>query len=468
MDGRLIPHRRYAMTRRDFLAQAGAGFGFLALGHLLAQDVKADIRLPHVRPRARSVIWLFMDGGPSHIDTFDPKPELQRLDGQRLPASFKVPITPMGVGTNTLMASRRTFRKHGQSGLEISDWFPHLARHADELCVIRSCWANGLNHVGSVSQMNTGAVLPGRPSLGAWVSYGLGSENENLPAFVVLLDGGDPPGGSKNWGAGFLPASYQGTRLRTGGSPILYLTPPEGVSSRRSRAQLEFVQWLNRNHLEQRPGDTLLEARIRSYELAFRMQAEAPEAVDLSQESRETLEMYGLDDEATAAFGRNCLLARRLVERGVRFVQLYCGSGSKWDAHTNLEANHSRMCRACDRPIAALLSDLKRRGLLDETLVVWGGEFGRTPMSEKRSGRDHNPYGFTIWMAGGGVKGGTVVGATDEIGLYAVENPVHVHDIHATIMYLLGLDHRKVTFLLNGRDERATVDGGRVVREVLA
>ena len=467
LSAQAVPHRERVHTRREFLLRAGAGFGALALADLLARDTQADVRLPHVRPRARAVIWLFMDGGPSHLDTFDPKPTLAKLDGQPLPASFKVPITPMGVSNNKLLASRRKFRRCGESGIEISDWFPHLSQHADKLCVIRSCWANGLNHVGSVSQMNTGAVLPGRPSLGAWVAYGLGTENENLPAFVVLLDGADPPGGTKNWGAGFLPATYQGTRLRAEGTPILYLDPPRGVSRRRVRTQLDFLRAINEDHLAARPDDTLLEARIRSYELAYRMQAAAPEAVDLSSETRETLELYGLNAPATAAFGRNCLLARRLVERGVRFVQLYCGSGSKWDAHSNLEANHSARCRASDRPISALLTDLERRGLLDETLVIWGGEFGRTPMSEKGNGRDHNPYGFTVWLAGGGVRGGHVVGATDEIGLYAVENPVHVHDLHATIMYLLGLDHRKVTFLLNGRDERATVDGGRIVWDAL-
>jgi arylsulfatase A-like enzyme len=333
--------------------------------------------------------------------------------------------------------------------------------------VLRGCYADGLNHVGSVSQMNTGSILGGRPCLGSWALYGLGSATENLPGYVVLLDyPEEPPGGNRNWGTGFMPPTIQGTKFRDGKSPILYLDPPG--SAARQRTKLDFVQDLNRRHHEKRQEDDDLEARIAAYELAYRMQAAAPEAVDLSRETEETKRLYGLDDRATERMGRNCLLARRLVERGVRFVQLYCGSGSKWDAHADVEGNHSRYCRESDRPIAGLLKDLKRRGLLESTLVVWGGEFGRTPMSESGKGRDHNPYGFTTWLAGGGIKGGVTHGATDEIGLWAVDGKVHVHDLHATILHCLGLDHRQLTYLYNGRDERPTINGGRVIREVLA
>jgi uncharacterized protein (DUF1501 family) len=314
--------------------------------------------------------------------------------------------------------------------------------------------------------MNTGSILAGRPSLGAWVSYGLGTENENLPAFVVLLDAGEPPGGPRQWGCGFLPATFQGTPFRSGATPILHLDPPAAIDAKQQRSKLDFLAELNRRHAAARPEDTELAARIAAYELAYRMQAAAPEAVDLAQETDETKSLYGLDDKRTEKFGRNCLLARRLVERGVRFVQLYAGSGSGWDAHSDIEGNHTKMCGASDKPIAGLLTDLKRRGLLAQTLVVWGGEFGRTPMAEKGNGRDHNPYGFTIWLAGGGAKGGRIVGSTDPLGLRAVEDRAHVHDIHATILYLMGLDHLALTFLHNGRAERATVNEGEAVTQV--
>jgi len=316
--------------------------------------------------------------------------------------------------------------------------------------------------------MNTGAILAGRPSLGAWVTYGLGAANQDLPAFVILLDDKSPIGGPKNWSAGFLPANYQGTPFRSDGVPILNLAPPESVGEEQQQAKLSYLTALNRRFDAARPEDSELDARIQSYELAFRMQADAPEAVDLSQESTAIRQLYGMDRALTEKVGRNCLLARRLVERGVRFVQIYCGTGSQWDAHTDLEGNHSKLCAMTDRPIAGLLQDLKSRGLLEHTLVVWGGEFGRTPMSEKGKGRDHNPYGFTMWMAGGGVKGGQVIGATDEIGLRAVESRIHVHDLHATILYLLGLDHRRLTIRRNGRDERPTVNGGQVVHQLVA
>jgi hypothetical protein len=482
MTDRPTPHVMSALSRRDFLQRAGSGFGGLALSYLLAKDglplaaaAAADRpadplapRPPHHPPSARSVIWLFMEGGPSHLDLFDPKPDLQKLAGKPMPASFGRPITSMGTAENSLMASRRAWKRHGNSGLWVSDWYPHVAEHMDDIAVIHSAWADGLNHVGSVCQMNTGAILAGRPALGAWATYGLGSANENLPTFIILTDDKEVVGGPKNWSAGFLPATYQGTHFRSEGSPIFDLAPPRTVSGKQQRSKLDFLAALNRRYGADKAEDTEIEARLNSYELAYRMQSSAPEAVEISRESEATRRLYGLDDPATRKFGANCLLARRLVERGVRFVQLYCGSGSGWDAHTDLEGNHSKLCRASDRPIGGLLEDLKSRGLLSSTLVVWGGEFGRTPFNEKGNGRDHNPWGFTIWMAGGGIKGGQTVGATDEIGLRAVERRAHVNDIHATILHLMGLNHLQLTFLHNGRPERATVNGGELIQEALA
>jgi hypothetical protein len=388
------------------------------------------------------------------------------MNGKPMPASFGRPITAMGTASNTLMASQRTFRQHGESGLWVSDWYPHIAEHADDLAVIRSVWADGLNHVGSVCQMNTGDILAGRPALGAWTTYGLGSANKNLPTFVILLDDKEPLGGPKNWSAGFLPASYQGTQFRTGETPILHLKSPGEVTREQQRGKIEFLRKLNDHFDADKAEDTALEARIRSYELAYQMQGAAPEAVDLASESGATKNLYGMDDPVTEAFGRNCLLARRLVERGVRFVELYCGSGSGWDAHNNIEGNHSKWCRVSDKPIAGLLADLKSRGMLKDTLVVWGGEFGRTPFNEKGDGRDHNPWGFTMWMAGGGVKGGQAIGTTDEIGLRAVEKPFHVLDVHASMLSMLGLDHIKLTYMHNGRAERPTITSGKVIKEL--
>ncbi len=478
-------HYETVASRREFLTRTGAGFGALALHSLLVQDGLAAggssegvpggapnpmrARSGHLSPTARSVIFLFMDGGPSHLDTFDRKPAINQFAGQPLPKTIERVITPMGVSENPVLASQRKWKQYGESGLEISDWYAHVGEHADDLCVIRSCWADGLNHVGSVCQMNTGSILAGRPSLGAWVGYGLGSENENLPGFVVLLDNDkEPPGGNRVWGTGFMPATYQGTRFRNGQTPVLHLSPPAEIDGLQQRSKLDFINEVNRKHLRTRAGDSELEARIASYELAFRMQAEAPAAVDLTQETSETQESYGLNNKATAAFGRNCLLARRMVERGVRFVQLYSGSGSQWDAHTKIEDNHGRLCKSTDQPIAALLKDLKQRGLLDQTLVIWGGEFGRTPMSEKGDGRDHDPHGFSMWFAGGGVKGGQVIGATDDFGLKAVERRAHVHDLHATILELMGLDHTRLIYPHQGRPERPTVNEGQILDEVFA
>ena len=472
MSDRPMSHYQAATTRRDFLCRTGGGFGAIALAGLFADEQKRlaasekTLSRPHFAGSARNVIFLFMDGGPSHLDTFDPKPLVNEYAGQPLPKSIKRLITPMGVNENGLLASKRTWKQYGESGLPVSDWYPLVGECADDLCIIRSCTSDALNHVGGVTQMNTGSILAGRPSLGAWAAYGLGSENKNLPGFVVLLDTDrEPPGGNRAWGSGFMPAGYQGTKFLPGKHPILHLNPPAEISGERQRRKLEYINQVNREHLASRRGDTELEARIASYELAFQMQSHAPEAVDLSQETRATQDAYGLNDKGTQAFGQNCLLARRLVERGVRFVELYSGSGSKWDAHAKIEQNHTQHCGATDRPIAALLSDLKQRGLLAETLVVWGGEFGRTPMSEKGDGRDHNPYGFTMWLAGGGTSGGKIIGATDDFGMHAVDRRVHVHCLHATILAALGLDHTELTFTLQGRPERATVNEGEIVSE---
>jgi hypothetical protein len=480
-----IPHLVMPLSRRQWLLRAGMGFGSLALADLLAQSAAAADRSTASEPTAavgasarewrrsataKSIVFLFMEGGPSHLDTFDPKPALLRLAGRPLPSSFRPVITPMGEGRAPLLASKRTWKQHGQSGSWVSDWLPHIATCADDLAVIRSCWSNGLNHVGGVCQMNTGSTLAGRPSLGSWVSYGLGTENADLPAFVVMLDNPRAlvAGGPRNWGTGFMPAVYQGTRLDGGPKPIANLKTPAEVGQDRQRSKIAFLQELNHRHSLERLDQSELDARIKSYELAFRMQAEAPEAVNLSRETLETQVLYGLDDPATASTGRLCLLARRLVERGVRFIQLYCGAGGKWDSHTDIEGNHARTCRAMDKPVAGLLKDLKRRGMLGETLLVWGGEFGRTPMSEKGDGRDHNPYGFTMWMAGGGIKPGIVVGRTDDVGLHAVEDRLHVHDIHATILHALGADHTRLIYRHQGRPERPTVNEGRVFHGLLS
>lgn len=465
--------------RREFLLRGGAGFGAIALAGLLADQARAagpqagatasGARGPHHLPRAKSVIFVFLEGGPSHLDLFQPKPKLLELAGKPLPESFGPVITPMGEYDAPLLAPKRSWKQYGQAGIWVSDWLPHIAEHADDLCVINSCWADGLNHSNGVCQMNTGSILAGRPSLGAWVSYGLGTENQNLPAFVVLEDNpGKVINGPRNWSAGFMPAVYQGTAMRGGAEPIQNLHSPKEVTTARQQSKLKLLGELNQQHAAQRSEQSELDARIKSYELAFRMQAEAPGTVDLTDETAETKALYGMEQKETADFGRQCLLARRLVERGVRFVQLYHGSGSRWDAHSNIEKNHGELCRASDKPVAGLLADLKRRGLLDETLVIWGGEFGRTPMSEKGDGRDHNPYGFTMWMAGGGVRGGRVIGRTDDLGLHAIENRLHVHDLHATILYLLGIDPIQLVYPHKGRPERATLNEGEVCEKILS
>jgi hypothetical protein len=472
--------RESVFSRREFLQSAGGGFGALALSYLLqgtslgaaieeeARSATQPLlpRKPHFAPKAKSVIFLFMEGGPSHMDTFDPKPKLNELAGQPLPESFGKVITAMGEAGSPLLASKRTWKQHGESGLWVSDWLPEIAGCVDDIAVIRSCYGEGINHSAGVCQMNTGSILAGRPSLGSWVSYGLGTENQNLPSFVVMQDNASTVvNGPRNWGSGFMPAVFQGTRITASSEPIPNLNTPEGITEAQQRGKVDFLNVLNRQHATGR-HQSELEARIASYELAFRMQAEAPEAVELANESEATKQLYGIDQRESAQFGKMCLLSRRLVERGVRFVQLYHGSGSKWDAHDNIEKNHSELCRQMDKPVAGLLKDLKSRGLLDSTLVMWGGEFGRTPMSEKGDGRDHNPTGFTMWMAGGGVKGGQTIGSTDELGLHAVEDRLHIHDLHATILWLLGLDNMGLVYKYKGRPERPTLNEGEAFQKI--
>ncbi len=475
-------------SRRRFLQTSGAGFAWLAVRSLLGRDgVLADeptarpsdlsldrplaARPPHIPPRAKSVIFLFCYGGPSQVDLFDPKPVLDKWHGKAIPL-FKKEDAFFPDTEATAFKSPYKFAKHGQSGIDISEKFPHLARCADDLCVIRSLHAQSNNHAPALFQMNTGFTLPGRPSMGSWITYGLGSECDSLPAFVVLWDHrGGPIGGPQNWTAGFLPATYQGTPFRSSGDPILDLGLAPGVDAEQQRARRELLGKLNEQHLAQHPGEWDLNARIASYELAYRMQMAAPAAVDLSQETEATRRLYGLDEKPTDYFGRQCLLARRLVERGVRFVQIYSGGGvqqTSWDAHFGLKVNHDEHCAETDRPIYGLLTDLKQRGLLDETLVIWGGEFGRMPTSQSGIGRDHGPHGFTMWLAGGGVKRGMIYGATDEFGYRAVENPVSLPDLHATILHQMGLDHRRLTFRHSGRDMRLTDTSGQVIKAILS
>ncbi|HVX10465.1 MAG TPA: DUF1501 domain-containing protein [Pirellulales bacterium] len=469
-------------TRREFIWEAGGGFVGTALAWLLAQDGFFDAQArgavsplapkpPHFAPRAKSCIFLFMYGGPSQVDLFDPKPALVKYHGQPIPNIDQDRLFKAR-NPGTLMASTRAFRQCGQSGLEMSDLFPHLSNMADELAVIRSCRADSFAHGSGLLQMNTGFVRQGCPSLGSWVTYGLGTVNQNLPAFVVFLDHrGGPIGGAPNWSAGFMPASYQGTQFRTQGDPVIDLRPPAGVSRAQQRGQLDLLRRLGELQPDALPQQTELQARLDTYELAYRMQADAPEAVDLARETAAVRALYGLDSPQTERFGTRCLMAGRLVERGVRFVQVYSGGGHSeetWDAHVNVNANHELHCGETDLPIAGLLVDLKQRGLLDETLVVWGGEFGRTPTGQNGKGRDHSPRGFSMWMAGGGVKGGQAYGATDEFGFAAVENTVHVHDLHATILHLMGLNHEALTYFHNSRDMRITDVEGKVVHGLLA
>ncbi len=473
-------------TRREFVWQMGGGFAGLALTSLLSQDGffgrhavagevvgNASRYQPHFPAKAKSCIFLMMNGAPSQVDTFDYKPSLQKYAGQPLPEG-KSFTNSGGRKVGFLTPAFRRFRPGGESGLLISDYFPNVRRHADKLAVIRSCHTDSHAHGSALVAMNTGKTFIGRPSLGSWCVYGLGTENESLPGYVVILDKrGGPIGGQPNWSSGFMSAAYQGTLFRPVGDPILDLRGPEYVTRQAQREQLDLLARLNARHLAARPGGDELAARIGSYELAFRMQTEAPEAVDLSQETAETLALYGVGQQPTDEYGRNCLVARRLIERGVRFVQLYSGGGhleETWDAHESIEKNHGRHGAEVDQPIAALLTDLEQRGLLDETLIVWGGEFGRMPFSEGQNapGRNHNPYGFSMWLAGGGVKGGMAYGETDEFGFEAVIDRVHLHDLHATFLHLMGMDHERLTYFHQGRDESLTDVFGNVVTGVLA
>ncbi len=474
-------------TRREFVWQMGGGFAGLALTSLLENSgffmrhasagtlvskspEPSGARIPS---KAKSCIFLMMNGAPSQVDTFDYKPALEKYAGQPLPDGKKY-INSGGRRVGYLTPAFRRFRPGGKSGLMISDYFPKVREHADKLAVIRSCHTDSHAHGSALVAMNTGKTQIGRPSLGSWCVYGLGTENESLPGYVVILDKrGGPISGQPNWSSGFMSAAWQGTLFRPVGDPILDLRGPDHIGQAAQREQLDLLAQLNQRHLAARPGGDELAARIGSYELAFRMQTEAPEAVDLTQESEATQAMYGVGMQPTDEFGRNCLVARRLVERGVRFVQLYSGGGhleETWDAHESIEKNHGRHGAEVDQPIAALLTDLEQRGLLEETLVVWGGEFGRMPFSEGQNapGRNHNPYGFSMWMAGAGVKGGISWGETDDFGFEAVVDRVHLHDLHATILHLMGLDHERLTYFHQGREESLTDVFGQVVQGVLA
>ena len=474
-----------SLSRRHWITNVAGGMGAWALLSLLERDgcaaalapaisdITAGRRInplaakpPHFPAKAKSVIFLMMAGGPSQMETFDPKPVLNRLAGQRMPDSFgKIPAQFTDVTKELLLGCKIPFRACGQSGLPISAAFPQLQQHADKLAVIRSCHHDAFNHSPAQYEIMTGMSRLGYPSLGAWVTYGLGSVSDNLPAIVVMTDpDGKIKGGTPLWGNGFLPAIYQGAPLQTQGTPILYVNREAGVTADSQRQVLDLSQSLNQRHARNISAAAQeLDARIASYELAYRMQTAAPEAVDINKESPETRKLYGVDAEPTRDFGTRCLIARRLVERGVRFVQLISGSGDTkdWDHHDDAYEGTMRQAKKVDQPIAALLTDLEKCGLLEETLVVWSGEFGRTPTSQGGKGRDHNPNGYTIWMAGGGVKGGKAIGATDEIGLRAVEDKMHVNDTHATILSLLGLDHHKLTYLFQGREMRLTDVGGQ-------
>lgn len=461
-------------SRREFLSQTGGGFAGVAASVLLSEELRANNvssridplhplaeRLSNVAPHAKQVIFLFQYGGPATIDLLDYKPELIRLHGLPVPPSLKANPDKVGGVFNhchdELMAGPWRWRQHGQTGQWVSDLLPHTAKHIDELCQIRSMYSDSSNHAPATYLMNTGAILGGKPSLGSWVTYGLGSENQDLPGYVLLYKVGGL-GGSANWSNGFLPAAFQGTQFRHEGSPVLNLQPPAAYASSQ-RSTIDFAQAMNRRHAAQRPGMLDLDGRIASYELAYRMQSEAIDIGELSQETKETQDAYGLHDEAKdkALYGRMCLLSRRLIEKGVRFVQLYNAVDKLgWDGHDKSNEYHTRNAAQTDQPIAALLDDLKQRGLLETTLVVWAGEFGRTPMRQGSEGRNHNPYGFTVWMAGGGVQAGQVIGATDEIGLRAQEDPQPIKNLHATILKALGINPDDLFFETNGRQERLT------------
>jgi len=463
-----------SLSRRQMLQRSCLGFGSLALtalladeGRLSADDSTGDGTLDpkSLKGKAKNVIFLFMGGGPSQVDTWDPKPELAKLDKQDVPESIaqgvpRIARSPL----KGLFASPYKFKKQGESGLEVSELFPELGKRVDDLCILRSCRHGTPIHAPAEYMSMTGTQVGDRPSLGSWLYYGLGSENQNLPGFVVLL-AGENFGGYPAWSNGFLPARFQGTMVKPEGIPNIAM--PGGTTSQNRQAQIDLLGALNQRHLDRHDGHSELEARIKSYELAFRMQSHAPEVFDLSKETEETKQLYGIDVKESAEYGSHCLLARRMVERGIRFVQLRCGG---WDAHGDLKKNHDPQCKRVDKPIAGLLADLKRRGLLESTLVVWGGEFGRTPTAEnpgsQSPGRDHSPSGYSMWLAGGGVKGGQAIGQTDPVGYAAIDQPIHPNDLHATILHALGINQKQLYYRHHGRKEMVTVNGGQVVREV--
>ncbi len=483
------PHSGHFATRRDFLRRAGGGLGALGLASLMSNEgllgspAHAKTATPinplsphagHFEPKAKAVIWLFMNGGPSHVDLWDYKPQLEKQDGKEL-SGFDKDTGFFVEQVGPLMKSPFKFAQHGHSGAWVSEVFPRMAEHVDDMAFLYSCYTETNNHSPALFQINTGMNRMGFPCVGSWVTYGLGSVSQNLPGFVVMTDTlgrGLPKGAAQNWGAGFLPSVFQGTQLNNQGPPIHNLVPPSDLVPDRQRAQLDLVAQLNKRHLEQHPHEAELAARIESFELAYRMQMSAPEVLDVNRETAATQKLYGLDNPKCAHFARQCLMARRLVERGVRCVQIYSGgeeNEKSWDGHTNIKDNHTGFAAETDKPIAGLLADLDRRGLLDSTLVIWGGEFGRLPLVQKGgTGRDHNPHAFTVWMAGGGVKGGYSHGATDEIGHKAVEDKVSINDLHATILHLLGLDHTRLTYRFNGREFRLTDVAGVVVDKILA
>jgi len=474
------PH--FYLTRRQALRRFANGFGMLGLAGLLSEDFVSSVaaagasasnplaaRPPHFPARAKRIIFLFMSGGPSHVDTFDPKPRLIADNGKPLP--FEKPKLER-TKTGNLLQSPWKFQKHGQAGIEVSELFPNLANCVDDMCIIRSMVADNINHNGACLQMNTGEQAFSRPSLGSWLLYGLGSENQDLPGYIVISPA-QPAQGAPLWSSSFLPAAYQGTLVTDLKRQIANLSNAR-FSASQQREQLDWLKQLNELHRGQREEDSRLSARIESFELAFRMQSKAPEAFDIENESPETKKLYGIGEGMTDIFGKQCLMARRLAERGVRMVQVYHTQTAKrsscqlWDQHGSLKAELPNNCAATDKPIAGLLKDLKGRGLLEDTLVIWGGEFGRTPTAEGTDGREHHPFGFTMWLAGGGIKGGMAYGATDEFGWHATENRVHVHDLHATILHLMGFDHEKLTYRYSGRDFRLTDVHGHVVRDILA
>ncbi len=471
-----LPHVRWLRTRREFIRDAFCGFGSLAMASMLHDErARAGVlnplaakRPPHPA-KARAVIFLFMAGGPSHLETFDPKPLLNRLDGQARPKEFGEAKYQFVQRNAKLLGTRRTFKRYGKNGIEVSDLFPHTAQCIDDIAVIRSCYGDMVVHSAAQYELFTGRVVPGFPSMGSWVTYGLGAESDSLPAYVVMPDpNGALEGGQPIYANGFLPAVVQPTMFRPGARPVLNLDLPPGLTLAQRAETIKLIRRLDEVNLP--PEDDELSARVSAYDLAFKMQTEAPKVFDLSGESRETLELYGIGADVSNDYGRRCLLARRLVEKGVRFICVVSGGGpgnKQWDAHNDIEENHVRMAAQTDRPIAGLLQDLKRRGLLDSTLVVWGGEFGRSPEAQSGKGRDHHNLGFSMWLAGGGVKGGQVVGATDDIGLRAIQDPFHFRDIHTTILHQLGLEQDELSFLHLGRQERLTQVRGRVIHQIV-